>query len=100
MMFRLNDDFRLYLKYVMDSLWRKSDEIRNSLINSYGINISYYSSIYIIYDCKNFLNILREKNTILNNIKYNKENQIVDIIKKCGENIKQFKSKNKKKFFV
>ena len=100
-MFRLNDDFRLYLKYVMDSLWRKSDEIRNSLINSYGINISYYSSIYIIYDdCKNFLNILREKNTILNNIKYNKENQIVDIIKKCGENIKQFKSKNKKKFFV
>ena len=100
MMFRLNDDFRLYLKYVMNSLCRKSDEIENSLINSYGINISYYSSIYIIYDCKNFLNILREKNTIFNNIKYNKENQIVDIIKKCGENIKQFKSKNKKKFFV
>ena len=30
-LYRLNDDFSLYLKYVMNSLCRKSDEIENSL---------------------------------------------------------------------
>jgi len=96
-LYRLNDDFSLYLQNALNDLCRKCDEIRNSLINSYGININYNSSFYSIYDCENFLNILREKRTELNNLKYNEENQIVDLIKKCEENMKQLKLEKEKK---
>ena len=41
-LFRLNDNFSLYLKYALNVLYRKCDEIRNSLNNSYIINFRYY----------------------------------------------------------
>lgn len=71
-LFNLNDDFNSQLRSAENDLCNKSSEIKSNLYRRYDIYI-YADSFNYTYECKNFLNSMRDKKNEFENKLNNSE---------------------------